>query len=84
MKWYEWFLLDGIAQRAARARRPSNINIHISVELPDDEDDKASRDKIEDACVSPGDGIYVRDDGVNPPRFFNRFGAETDRNGHIL
>ena len=33
---------------------------------------------------SAGDGIYVRDDGVHPPRFFDPSGRETDKDGSPL
>ena len=83
MGMLKWLLGYQAAKHLLNSARPQPVDIRIRIESVDD-DDGDEEDCREDRHAVPGDGIYVRDDGVHPPRYFNRDGEETDENGYLL
>lgn len=80
MGLFKWLIGYQAAKHLLKTTRPQPVSVHLHIELPEDGGDCEDAGSL--SC--PGDGIYVRDDGVNPPRFFNRDGAETDERGFLL
>ncbi|WP_298028696.1 hypothetical protein [uncultured Dysosmobacter sp.] len=84
MGLFKWLIGYQAAKHLLQTARPRPVSVNLSVHLPDHDDDAEVDEYEDDYPLTSGRCIYVRDDGVNPPRFFNRRGEETDQNGYLL
>ena len=78
----KWLVGYEAAKHLLKTTGPRPVSVDLHIHLPDDDSDADEYE--DDRPLSSGRCIYVRDDGVNPPRFFNRKGEETDQNGYLL
>ena len=83
----KWYLGYHAVKHLMTSAQPQPVNIQLNIQLPaDSEEDEPTSPPLrpDPGPFSAGDGIYVRDDGVHPPRFFDPSGRETDKDGSPL